>query len=291
MKRRATSCSTPPFPGWRRAVAALPRGDDRGRAGGGRAVQARSRGFRAVEAVECRAAGLGQPWGRGRPGWHIECSAMVEAHLGATIDIHGGGLDLKFPHHENEIAQSASAHEGAPLARFWLHNGFLDVEREKMSKSLGNVVLVRDLLREAPGRRSATPCSRRTTASPGLERGPRAGQARARSRLSDAVGAARSPTRGRPQRAWAPCPDMAKRAMRCRQGQWSRRSKTISTRPRRLPSCSRSAAPPTPALIRGPSRAPGPAARGRQPAWRCSRTRNPGRRPAGPPSTKPRWSA
>jgi cysteinyl-tRNA synthetase len=95
--------------------------------------------------------GWDSPWGRGRPGWHIECSAMVEAHLGTTIDIHGGGLDLKFPHHENEIAQSASAHDGAPLARFWLHNGFLDVEREKMSKSLGNVVLVRDLLREAPG--------------------------------------------------------------------------------------------------------------------------------------------
>jgi cysteinyl-tRNA synthetase len=95
--------------------------------------------------------GWDSPWGRGRPGWHIECSAMVEAHLGATVDIHGGGLDLKFPHHENEIAQSTCAHAGAPLARFWLHNGFLDVEREKMSKSLGNVVLVRDLLREAPG--------------------------------------------------------------------------------------------------------------------------------------------
>jgi cysteinyl-tRNA synthetase len=95
--------------------------------------------------------GWDSPWGRGRPGWHIECSAMVEAHLGATVDIHGGGLDLKFPHHENEIAQSVCAHEGAPLARFWLHNGFLDVEREKMSKSLGNVVLVRDLLRAAPG--------------------------------------------------------------------------------------------------------------------------------------------
>jgi cysteinyl-tRNA synthetase len=95
--------------------------------------------------------GWDSPWGRGRPGWHIECSAMVEAHLGATIDIHGGGLDLKFPHHENEIAQSACAHAGAPLARFWLHNGFLDVEREKMSKSLGNVVLVRDLLHDAPG--------------------------------------------------------------------------------------------------------------------------------------------
>jgi cysteinyl-tRNA synthetase len=95
--------------------------------------------------------GWDSPWGRGRPGWHIECSAMVEAHLGTTIDIHGGGLDLKFPHHENEIAQSACVHDGAPLARFWLHNGFLDVEREKMAKSQGNVVLVRDLLREAPG--------------------------------------------------------------------------------------------------------------------------------------------
>jgi cysteinyl-tRNA synthetase len=95
--------------------------------------------------------GWASPWGRGRPGWHVECSTMVEAHLGITIDIHGGGVDLKFPHHENEIAQSACAHDGAPLARFWLHNGFLDVEREKMSKSLGNVVLVRDLLREAPG--------------------------------------------------------------------------------------------------------------------------------------------
>jgi cysteinyl-tRNA synthetase len=95
--------------------------------------------------------GWDSPWGRGRPGWHIECSAMVEAHLGITIDIHGGGLDLKFPHHENEIAQSACAHDGAPLARFWLHNGFLDVEREKMSKSIGNVLLVRDLRREVPG--------------------------------------------------------------------------------------------------------------------------------------------
>jgi cysteinyl-tRNA synthetase len=76
---------------------------------------------------------------------------MVEAQLGITIDIHGGGLDLKFPHHENEIAQSVCAHNGAPLARFWLHNGFLDIEREKMSKSLGNVVLVRNLLQDAPG--------------------------------------------------------------------------------------------------------------------------------------------
>jgi cysteinyl-tRNA synthetase len=90
-------------------------------------------------------------FGRGRPGWHIECSAMIETHLGTTIDIHGGGQDLKFPHHENELAQSSCAHGGAPLARFWLHNGFLNVEHEKMSKSIGNVLLVRDLLREAPG--------------------------------------------------------------------------------------------------------------------------------------------
>jgi cysteinyl-tRNA synthetase len=90
-------------------------------------------------------------FGRGRPGWHIECSAMVEKHIGRTADIHGGGLDLKFPHHENELAQSACAHDGEPLARFWLHNGFLDIEREKMAKSLGNVVLVKDLLAEVPG--------------------------------------------------------------------------------------------------------------------------------------------
>jgi cysteinyl-tRNA synthetase len=90
--------------------------------------------------------GWPSPWGRGRPGWHIECSAMAEAHLGETIDIHGGGVDLVFPHHENEIAQSTCAHGGALYARFWLHNGLVQVDGEKMSKSLGNVKLVRDLL-------------------------------------------------------------------------------------------------------------------------------------------------
>jgi len=91
--------------------------------------------------------GWDSPWGRGRPGWHIECSAMIEKHLGQTIDIHGGGLDLIFPHHENELAQSRCAHAGAPLARYWLHNGFLSMAgAEKMSKSLGNVVTVADLL-------------------------------------------------------------------------------------------------------------------------------------------------
>ena len=90
--------------------------------------------------------GWDSPWGRGRPGWHIECSAMIRAHLGQTIDIHGGGLDLIFPHHENEIAQSRCAHGGAPLARYWLHNGFVDMGAEKMSKSLGNVITVDRLL-------------------------------------------------------------------------------------------------------------------------------------------------
>ncbi len=90
------------------------------------------------------------PWGRGRPGWHIECSAMAAKHLGKTIDIHGGGIDLQFPHHENEIAQSECAH-GEVMANYWMHNGFLDMGGEKMSKSLGNVVLVHELLEKWPG--------------------------------------------------------------------------------------------------------------------------------------------
>jgi cysteinyl-tRNA synthetase len=92
--------------------------------------------------------GWDSPWGRGRPGWHIECSAMIAAHLGETIDIHGGGLDLIFPHHENEIAQSRCAHGGIPLARYWVHNGFVDMGTEKMSKSLGNIVTVGELLEQ-----------------------------------------------------------------------------------------------------------------------------------------------
>ena len=93
-------------------------------------------------------------WGRGRPGWHIECSAMIERHFGETIDVHGGGLDLIFPHHENEIAQSRCAHGGLPLARFWVHNGFVDMGAEKMSKSLGNIVTPAELL--AQGHRGET---------------------------------------------------------------------------------------------------------------------------------------
>jgi cysteinyl-tRNA synthetase len=95
--------------------------------------------------------GWESPWGRGRPGWHIECSAMSEHYLGKTFDIHGGGLDLIFPHHENEIAQSRSAHDGAPLANYWMHNGFLTINKDKMSKSLKNFFTVRDLLAVAPG--------------------------------------------------------------------------------------------------------------------------------------------
>jgi len=98
--------------------------------------------------------GWDSPWGRGRPGWHIECSAMIRAHLGETIDIHGGGLDLIFPHHENEIAQSRCAHGGAPLARYWVHNGFVDMGAEKMSKSIGNIVTPAELL--AQGHRGET---------------------------------------------------------------------------------------------------------------------------------------
>ncbi|CAA7621276.1 cysteinyl-tRNA synthetase [Magnetospirillum sp. LM-5] len=94
--------------------------------------------------------GWDSPWGRGRPGWHIECSAMSGQYLGVTFDIHGGGQDLVFPHHENEIAQSVCAN-GAPFARYWLHNGYLMVEGEKMSKSLGNFFTVRELLEIAPG--------------------------------------------------------------------------------------------------------------------------------------------
>jgi len=95
---------------------------------------------------EPRQPGWDSPYGRGRPGWHLECSAMIQAHLGETIDIHGGGQDLIFPHHENEIAQSVCAHHGAPLARYWVHNGYVLSGGEKMSKSLGNFHTVKDLL-------------------------------------------------------------------------------------------------------------------------------------------------
>jgi cysteinyl-tRNA synthetase len=95
--------------------------------------------------------GWDSPWGRGRPGWHLECSCMIEEHLGVTIDIHGGGSDLVFPHHENEIAQSTCAHGGQLFSKYWMHVGFVNVDKQKMSKSIGNVLLIRDLLAQAPG--------------------------------------------------------------------------------------------------------------------------------------------
>jgi cysteinyl-tRNA synthetase len=95
--------------------------------------------------------GWESPWGRGRPGWHIECSAMSAAYLGDVFDIHGGGLDLIFPHHENEIAQSRCAHGTPTMANYWMHNGFLQVEGEKMSKSTGNFVTINEVLADWPG--------------------------------------------------------------------------------------------------------------------------------------------
>jgi len=94
--------------------------------------------------------GWDSPWGRGRPGWHIECSAMCESAFGETIDIHCGGIDLQFPHHENEVAQSVCAHGGKPFARWWLHNGMLNMDGRKMSKSLGNVFRIDDVLANHP---------------------------------------------------------------------------------------------------------------------------------------------
>lgn len=95
--------------------------------------------------------GWDSPWGRGRPGWHLECSAMSAAHLGEIIDLHAGGQDLIFPHHENEIAQSRCAHGTQTFARYWMHNGFVTVDRRKMSKSLGNTLVIHELLKHWPG--------------------------------------------------------------------------------------------------------------------------------------------
>ena len=103
--------------------------------------------WKSAKPTEPQDAQWDSPYGRGRPGWHIECSAMSCALLGETFDIHGGGADLQFPHHENEIAQSEGAH-GVPLARFWMHNGFVNIDNEKMSKSLGNFFTIRDVLQQ-----------------------------------------------------------------------------------------------------------------------------------------------
>ena len=95
--------------------------------------------------------GWDSPWGRGRPGWHLECSVMSEKYLGKKFDIHGGGLDLLFPHHENEIAQSCSNNSSDVLANYWVHNGFLTMKKEKMSKSLGNIETITDVLKRYNG--------------------------------------------------------------------------------------------------------------------------------------------
>ncbi len=102
--------------------------------------------WKAAKPTEPEDAQWDSAWGKGRPGWHIECSAMACATLGETIDIHGGGADLQFPHHENEIAQSEGAH-GLPLSRYWMHNGFVNIDNEKMSKSLGNFFTIREVLK------------------------------------------------------------------------------------------------------------------------------------------------
>ena len=109
--------------------------------------------------------GWDSPWGRGRPGWHIECSAMSMKYLGDSFDIHGGGRDLIFPHHENEIAQSRCAHPNSHFARYWMHNGYLMAEGEKMSKSLGNFYTIHELLQEFPGEAIRLTCCRPITAS------------------------------------------------------------------------------------------------------------------------------
>ena len=130
--------------------------EDRRHGGGERlrsARQARSAGLRAVEGIqesEPITASWVTPWGRGRPGWHLECSAMAGKYLGDEFDIHGGGLDLRFPHHENELAQSTAA--GQKFARFWMHNALLTAAGEKMSKSLGNGALVSEVVKRFPAR-------------------------------------------------------------------------------------------------------------------------------------------
>ena len=131
--------------------------------------------------------GWDSPWGRGRPGWHIECSAMIRAHLGETIDIHGGGLDLIFPHHENEIAQSRCAHGGAPLARYWVHNGFVDIGAEKMSKSLGNIVTPAELLAQGHSGETLRLALLSRALSPAAGSGPRSVVAQAKADARPAV--------------------------------------------------------------------------------------------------------
>ena len=154
----------------------------------------------------------------GRPGWHIECSAMSWKHLGETFDIHGGGIDLVFPHHENEIAQSCCAFHTKVMANYWMHNGFLQVEGEKMSKSLGNFIIIRDVLKDWPG-----DVARLAMLSHAL---PSADQLDGEGTGGSREGAARASTTPRPRR-----PIHGPRRL-C-----STRCSTISIRRRRLPRC------------------------------------------------------
>ncbi len=151
-------------------VEPLAGGDGGRRPRRGGALQEGSDGLRAVEAVEAGRAGLAVALRHrhaGRPGWHIECSAMAGKHLGEVFDIHGGGIDLMFPHHENEIAQSRCAHGTDVMANVWMHNGFLQVEGEKMSKSLGNFITIRRAVwtRVGPAKCCASTCCARIIAN------------------------------------------------------------------------------------------------------------------------------
>ena len=137
--------------GLRPALAPLARRDAGRRPRRCRALQARRLDFVLWKPSDDETPGWDSPWGRGRPGWHIECSAMSWKHLGEVFDIHGGGIDLIFPHHENEIAQTRCAFGHDVMANVWMHNGFLQVEGQKMSKSLGNFLTINELLTDWPG--------------------------------------------------------------------------------------------------------------------------------------------
>ncbi len=210
----------------RQALRPLAGRHDRRRPRRRRALQAEPGRLRALEAVEEGEPVWESPFGPGRPGWHIECSAMIDKSLGLPIDIHGGGNDLIFPHHENEMAQGLCADHADAYANYWLHNGFLNFGAEKMSKSLGNVVLAHDLVTQVPpARRSAGRCWPRTTASR-LHWSDEVLEQATRSLDTALRGAAAR--RGR-----AGAGDRPER-----RPSWPR-WRTTSTRPRRSPSCTR----------------------------------------------------
>jgi hypothetical protein len=189
--------------------------------------------------------GWDSPWGRGRPGWHIECSAMAEAHLGETIDIHAGGNDLMFPHHENEIAQSTCAHGGKVFARYWLHNGMLTFDGRKMSKSLGNVLVLHDCSTGIRAKCCASCCCARTIVSHSTGLTARL-RRRARRSTAGTRSCAISPTSKSPHTS-ASCPPKSKP-----------RSATTSTRRKPSPSSRDSLPPRAPRRHRKPNAPPRP---------------------------------